>query len=175
VSGIAVAYDSNQAIGRCASSEYDAEKRIVMVISNYLFGILTATAFATQAAPAQPVSPPKVNTPVMTLSGCVSPDAATPGSYTLADSKTGAIYRLSGFAAPKDAKRGETAVGSGAFRVSIRGGLVPSANVAAQAGAIDASKAAIASAPGGTGSGTGNVQLPEFRATHVQTLKGSCP
>jgi hypothetical protein len=99
-----------------------------------------------------------------------------PPSDTFADLRTGAIYRLSGVDVREEArKRGEIVVGTGARRVTIRGGFVPSANVAAQAGAMDPSRVAIASMPGGTGSGTGRVQLPEFRVTLVQRFQGSCP
>jgi hypothetical protein len=132
--------------------------------------IAAAALFAVQTAPAQPTAL-KDTQPVMTLTGCVSRDAAT-GSYTFSDPKTGAKYRLSGLDPDKGSKtRGEIVVGTGARRVTIRGGLVPSANVAAQAGAIDPSRAAIASAPGGGGS----VQLPEFHAARVQGASGTCP
>ena len=141
--------------------------------------------FAMQPAPAQPTAPKKAAspTPITTLSGCLSPDAEKPGSFTFSDSKTGVKYRLTAADEKKDeeskrgeseGKRGEIALGTGSRRVTIRGGLVPSANVAAQAGAIDASKAVIASAPATT-SGTGTVRLPEFQATQVQASKGSCP
>jgi hypothetical protein len=147
---------------------------------SYLPSLLAATMFAMQAAPAAPARPaaPKkaATTPPITLTGCVSPDAAAPGSYTFSDTKTGTKYRLSGADLQKDAgKRQEAAVGSGAWRVVIRGGLVPSANVAAQAGAIDPSKAAIASATNGTNSGAASMPLPEFHVTRVQPTNGACP
>jgi len=132
--------------------------------------IVAAALFAMQTAPGQP-TPLKNSQPVMTLTGCISRDAAT-GSYTFSDPKTGAKYRLNGLGSDQDSKaRGEIVVGTGPRRVTIRGGLVPSANVAAQAGAIDPSRAAIASATGGGAS----VQLPEFRAAQVQAASGSCP
>ena len=140
-------------------------------MSSYLLSMLAVSTFAMQATPSPPAVPKKGTNSTMTLTGCVSPDASTPGSYTFSDTRTGARYRLSGLAN----KRGEIVVGTGARRVTIRGGLVPSPNVAAQAGAIDPAKAAIASLPGGTNQGTGNAQLPEFRATRVQAIKGSCP
>jgi hypothetical protein len=132
---------------------------------------------AGQASPATPAVPKSDVHPAITLTGCVSQDATTSGAYTFSDAKTGVKYRLSGVAVHKDeGQRGEVVIGTGAHRVTIRGGFVPSANVAAQAGALDPSRAAIAGLPGGgTNSGTGNVQLPEFRATRVQATKGSCP
>jgi hypothetical protein len=145
------------------------------VMSSYLIGMLAAALFTMQAAPARPTAPKKDTKPIA-MTGCLSQDATTPGAFTFSDAKTGAKYRLSSVDTQKDAgKRGEISVGTGALRVTIRGGLVPSPNVAAQAGAIDASKLAIASQPGGANAGTGNVRLPEFQATEIKTIKGSCP
>jgi hypothetical protein len=159
----------------------------------YFLSSLTATVLAMQVPQTTPQKPDQKDTkpPIVsptaspttspttspiTLSGCISPDATTPGAYTFSDAKTGVKYRLSGVAVAKEpGQRGEIALGSGSARVTIRGGLVPSANVAAQAGAIDSSKLAIASVPGGANSGTGNVQLPQFQATLVKASKGSCP
>jgi hypothetical protein len=56
----------------------------------------------------------------------------------------------------------------------VKGGLLPSPNVAAQAGAIDPGQAAVASQPGGTASGTGSVDVPLFRVDRVRALGGSC-
>jgi hypothetical protein len=147
-----------------------------MVMSNYLLSIVAATFFAMQAKPIPPTVPKKDTNPLITLTGCVSRDASTPGSYTFSDMKTGAKYRLIGFDVRKDAgKQGEIVVGTGARRVTIRGGLVPSANVAARGSAMDPAQMAIARLPNGTSSGTGDVHLPEFRASRVQALNGSCP
>ena len=58
----------------------------------------------------------------------------------------------------------------------IRGGLVPSPNLAAQAGAIDQTKAAMAY-QGVNRPGTGNSGPLEFsvtRVTRVQSVTGSC-
>jgi hypothetical protein len=59
-------------------------------------------------------------------------------------------------------------------RLSIRGGLWPSANVAGQAGAIDPAQASIARQPGGAASGAGVIDLPEFRVASVRSIDGSC-
>jgi hypothetical protein len=57
--------------------------------------------------------------------------------------------------------------------VRIVGGLVPSATLAAQAGAVDQTKAAMAY-QGGNLPGTGNIGPPEFSVTRVQRVTGSC-
>ena len=58
-------------------------------------------------------------------------------------------------------------------RLTIRGGLVPSPNVAAQAGAIDPGKAAVAAIGGGT-TGSGTVELPTFKVARVSAAQGEC-
>ena len=58
--------------------------------------------------------------------------------------------------------------------LTIRGGLLPSPNVAAQAGAMDPAKAAIANMPGATAGAEGSVVLPEFRVARVRALDGAC-
>src|SRR4029453_13340422 len=78
---------------------------------------------------------------------------------TLADEKAGITYRLNGL-------KLQTYTGR---RVRIVGGLYPSDNVAAQAGAIDPTKAAIAAS-----TATGAVHMPEFHVKQVRPLRGSC-
>ena len=58
-------------------------------------------------------------------------------------------------------------------RLVIKGGLTPNANVAAQAGAMDPARAAVASAGGAAGPGT--VDLPEFKVKSVRPVSGGCP
>jgi hypothetical protein len=135
-------------------------------MSSSLLSLVAAAIFATQAALAQPTLPQKNTTTVMTLTGCINRDTATPGSGT----------RLSGFDGRKDAwHRGEMVVGTGSQRIIIRGGLVPSPNVAAQAGALDPSKVAVASRAGGTHDAMRSDPLPEFRTGRVQAISGPCP
>jgi hypothetical protein len=96
----------------------------------------------------------------LVLIGCVAADKANADQLTLADEKAGVTYRLNG--TKLDAYTGR--------RVRIVGGLYPSANVAAQAGGIDPTKAAIAAAT----TETGTPQLPEFHVKQVRQLRGSC-
>lgn len=111
--------------------------------------------------PATP-APPKS----LTLSGCIQPgESEEQTTFVEGTTRDGRKYRLSG----ADAK---PYIGR---RVKITGGLVPSPNVAAQAGAIDPSQAAAASR-GGAGSsvGTGTAVL-EFKVRRVVPIKGNCP
>jgi len=121
------------------------------------------------ASPAQPNQTPSPSTQTQTpekqtplvLVGCVAPDKANADQLTLADEKAGVRYRLNG--TKLDSYTGR--------RVRIVGGLYPSTNVAAQAGGIDPTKAAIAAA---TASESGTAQLPEFQVKQVRQLRGSC-
>jgi hypothetical protein len=57
--------------------------------------------------------------------------------------------------------------------LTIKGGLLPNPNVAAQAGAMDPARAAMASAGGAAGPGA--VDLPEFKVKSVRPVSGGCP
>ena len=117
------------------------------------------------ASPAQRGAPsPKL----VTVVGCVSSDDTTPGQYTIMESKGGAMYRLSG--ADMHTYVGQQVqVTGGPRRFRITGGLLPSPNAAAQAGAVDQPPAAAATSGRGTG------PTPEFRVKSVKTVASACP
>ena len=102
-------------------------------------------------------------TKTITLTGCIQLDAARPEWFTLSDTKTGTNYRLTGANVRAYVWR----------NVRIVGGLVPSPNIAAQAGAIDQTKAAMAN-QGSNPPGTGNIAPLEFNVARVRRLTGSC-
>jgi hypothetical protein len=136
--------------------------------------LLRVLAVLVLAAPlaAQTKAPAKPTPKVITLSGCVERSGSTPGQYTLSDGRGGAIYRLTGTDVRDFVGRRVEILGQGPRRFTIAGGLKPSANVAAQAGAMDPTRAAMASAGGSAGPGT--VDLPEFRVKSVKPLSGAC-
>lgn len=109
------------------------------------------------------------------LTGCISGDPAASGAFTFIDATSGGKYRLTGKGIGKYAGQMVRVMGSPpGKRLSIRGGLWPSPNVAAQAGAIDPAQASIARQPGGTGAATGGNELPEFRVVSVRGVHGAC-
>ena len=142
-----------------------------------LFGCVAfayaTTAFAQTGAPTS-TSPTSANqaNQTITLSGCVNRDPT--GHVTLTDADNGTTYRLTGKSLRRYVGRSVQIVGD-SRRVTIKGGLLPSANAAAQAGALDPARAAVAASPGGTETGTGVVKLPEFRVNRVQPVAGECP
>ncbi len=99
----------------------------------------------------------------VTLTGCVAAFDAAPDHFTLSDSASGIKYRLTG----KDVR---TFLGT---KVRIVGGLVPTPNLAAQAGAIDPTHAAVATASG-QGANLSYVALPELRVASVKRTVGAC-
>jgi hypothetical protein len=110
-------------------------------------------------------APPAKGAKGLTLSGCVQPEAGKNGTYTLTDEKTGTTYHLTG-----------TSVKPYVWRhVEIVGGLVPSATMAAQAGAafdpVKAAEAAEARRPG-----VDTAPTVVVRVNRVQALTGgTCP
>ena len=136
-----------------------------MMGTHFFFGlILTAVAAArgAQSGPTSNVPPDPAATRPLTLVGCVQPDRAKPEQFTLSD-KTGTIYRLRGANVKTYVWR----------NVRILGGLVPSPNLAAQAGAIDQTTAAMAYQAAHS-AGTSNIEPIEFHVTRVRRLTGSC-
>ena len=119
-------------------------------------------ASTSQATPAPQPTPDKKPVKAVTLTGCLQgSDEPGTGLFTLVDAKGATTYSVSGTDVSPH-------VG---HRVKIVGGLLPTPNVAAQAGAIDPVQAAIASTEHGTGSG--DVHL-ELHVTRVQPLSGDC-
>ena len=140
----------------------ESESMMMSIVAGVMVTWLATTSGAQSSQASSPstqtVTPEKPDKP-MILVGCVAADQANADQVTFADEKAGVTYRLNG-------TNLHTYTGR---RVRIVGGLYPSANVAAQAGAIDPTKAAIAAT-----SETGTVQLPEVRVKQVRQLRGSC-
>jgi hypothetical protein len=134
-----------------------------MVLS--IFSVRTLAAQSTDAKK----KPPKV----VSLTGCVQPDENLPEQFVIEDATQGK-YRLSG----KDLREylGRRVVIDGGVvvkGVAIKGGLTPNANIAAQAGAMDPSRAAVQAAtqPAGPAVDPG---LPEFRVKKIAASAGPC-
>ena len=137
-----------------------------------LVGIVIACATTSVAVYTSSTQPPSPHTtmlneaqPSITVSGCVPRNDA--GIYEFRfrpvthDRETETTY------SPTETSR-HLSVG----RIKIVGGFLPSANIAAQAGALDSTHSAMA-ASGGT-AGTGNVRQPELRVDSVRPPRGSC-
>lgn len=110
----------------------------------------------------------------VTLSGCIERENPPANRYTL-QGADGSKYEVSGGGINKYVgKRVEIAGIPGSTRLKVKGGLWPTPNVAAQGGAIDPAKAAVAAMPGGGATGTGDVNLPTVRVRSIRSLDGAC-
>jgi hypothetical protein len=141
-----------------------------------LVGVALAAALVGESGSA-PVAGPQdgKNPKEIRLNGCVSRDRVAPGQFTFVDNDYGTRYRLTG----KGLKafvghRVEIVGGPPGKGVTFRIGLLPSPNVAAQAGAIDSAQAAIANLPGGAADAPARAPLPEFHVIRVRGVDGAC-
>jgi hypothetical protein len=109
------------------------------------------------------------------LNGCISRDTVRPGQYNFLDNDSGDRYQLTGKGLKKFVgRRVEILGGPPGKGVTFRTGLWPSPNVAAQAGALDPAKAAVANLPGGAADAVGVSPLPEFRVVKLRGVEGAC-
>lgn len=144
------------------------------MLSQSIAAIAVAAALSASAAAAQQTSSARPDEPI-TLTGCVSSTRAGSGEFTFTDPASGGKYRLTGKSVRKFAGQMVEIVGGGrGKRLSVRGGLWPSPNIAGQVGAIDPATASIARQPGGAASGAAEPTLPEFNVVRVRGVDGSC-
>jgi hypothetical protein len=141
--------------------------RHVAIVTSAIAAILAVSPSA--AGEQQPKAPK-----VVSLSGCIEPDLKSPGQFTLTDKAAHRTYRVTGLDFREYAGRlVEVDGGVNLGRVTVKGGLRPNPNVAAQAGAMDPSRAAVASAVAESTTG-GDVNVQEFRVKTIRPTGGSC-
>jgi len=154
-----------------------------------------ATAFVAAQTPTpspQTIAAQSSATPTLTLSGCITPGMTPADPFTLSNP-----FIVSGSTAPGAPGEPTAAEGAPATsvatgyrlsgsdlsahagkRVQIVGGLVPSANAAATAGAASSGVIGPTGMSGAGSSGIGTpvmTMLPEFRVVSVKPLEGPCP
>jgi hypothetical protein len=141
-------------------------------MSTRVLTVLAILGAAASLAAQTTATPPKPAPKTLTISGCVISDSTGRDRFTLSDGNDGTTYRLSGTSVRQYVgQRVQITGGVESKRLQIAGGLLPSPNIAAQAGAIDPAGAAVAAST----AGTGRAPLPTFRVTRVRALTGSCP
>lgn len=147
------------------------QRHLLVLILTGATATLAAQAGSQSNSPAS--AKPDPNKP-LTMNGCVARDAATSSQFTFTDNTNGNQYHLSGRDVTKFLGQPVQIVGVlDTRRLRVVGGLTPSPNIAAQAGAIDPGKAAVAAIGGGT-TGSGTVELPTFKVTRVSAARGEC-
>jgi hypothetical protein len=142
-----------------------------------LFAAVAVGAAATTSAQSSTPTPKIDTDTAVTLTGCVSGKPLASGEYTFVDGTTGSKYRLTGKSIRKFAGQQVEIVSGRDRKLVVKGGLYPSPNVAAQAGALDPALEALSRQPGGTGSGTAGTaaaDLPEFRVARLRGVPGAC-
>lgn len=119
-------------------------------------------------------TPAKAQPKTLSLSGCVVGNEKTPDQFTIEDAAEGK-YRLTGLKLGNYVGQRVQLAGTivETKKLIVKGGLLPNPNVAAQAGAMDPARAAVASSGGAAGPGT--VDLPEFKVKSVRPVSGGCP
>lgn len=138
-----------------------------------VLGFALMTGISAQQKAADKPDVEKSGPTPLTLAGCVVKGSG-PNDLTIDDEANGK-YRVSGNRIGRYVGQRVEVVGNvDTARLRIRGGLYPTPNAAGQAGAIDPVKAAIAAQPGGTGAGTGEVELPALKVKSVKALSGGC-
>jgi len=137
--------------------------------TSLILALIATTAFAQSKSKQKKNADPEA---ITVVSGCVS-QAADKTHYEVEDAANGS-YRLSGTDVHDFIGQKVQLIGGviETKKLRIKGGLVPNANVAGQAGAIDPTQAANAVAGGQAP--TGNVQLPEFRVKSIRPLGSNC-
>jgi hypothetical protein len=140
----------------------------------HAIAIITAFLLTIVAANAQTEKKPR-GPKTVTISGCVERDETTPDQFTVTDAQEGVKYRVTG----KDfreyvGRRVELDGGLVVKGVKIRGGLQPNPNVAAQAGAIDPSRAAVQAATSGPSLPPSAEDVQEFRVKTLRAAAGAC-
>jgi hypothetical protein len=144
-----------------------------LMLASTLAFVDESHAQSQKARPETDQKAPPSKSRTVTLTGCVE-RGATPTQYTIEDEYNGK-FEVSGSDIKKYlGQRVQVAGTPGSTRFRVKGGLWPTPNVAAQAGAIDPARAAIAAQPGGGARGTGDIDLPTFKVRAVRTLDGAC-
>jgi hypothetical protein len=140
-------------------------------VSLLLAALVAAAVAPALAQQSEPKKAPQPN--VITLNGCVINDPAQHNVYTLTEEHDPTIYRLTGTSVRKYVGQRVEVSGVMSKRPVIVGGLYPTPNVAAQAGAIDPGRAAVEQMI--AGSNAASRAALDFRVKSVRPVPGACP
>jgi hypothetical protein len=139
------------------------------VVAAFLVGSISMLAGQTSSSGDKQDKKKDTAPKLVTIVGCVASDENTPGQYTIVDGNGDAMYRLTGTNMKGYVGQQVEVTGGPPRRFTVQGGLWPTPNAAAQAGAVDPPPAA-ASTP----IARGNAPTPEFRVKSVKAVPGKC-
>jgi hypothetical protein len=146
-------------------------------MSAYLLSAALMATLALQSAPAPVASKDnsKAAPKEVRLNGCIARDRVPPSQFTFLDDESGSKYRLTGKNLKKFVGQRVQIVGGPPGKgITFRTGLLPSPNVAAQAGALDPAQVAVANLPGGAADANASASLPEFHVVRLRGVEGVC-
>jgi hypothetical protein len=136
-------------------------------------GLVVPLLFAFVTSSAAQSSSNKKAPKVITLSGCVARDEKSPQQFVIKDTHEG-TYRISGRDFREYLGRSVTVDGGEVVKgFVVKGGLLPNPNIAAQAGSLDPSRAAVQAATAQSTTGPDSA-LPEFKVKKIATVTGEC-
>jgi len=118
-------------------------------------------------------TPPRNGSTLATLSGCATPNSDERKTFTFVEAASGETYILKGIDARTAVGKQMQVTGTLTRRVRIAGGLYPSSNVAAKAGSIDPSHAALAAQH--QPDAQSSKPAIEVNVKSVRLVPGSCP
>jgi hypothetical protein len=145
-------------------------------IRRLVIGLMVAVGLSWTAAAQTTKAPAPPRGRGLTISGCIARSDAGTDQFTIVDQTDNTTYRLSGVPVREYVGKRVQVLGGvvDSKKLKISGGLKPTPNVAAQAGAMDPSQAATAAA-GGSAPGTGPAPTLEFKVRSVRAAEGACP
>jgi hypothetical protein len=139
----------------------------------FALGLVVPLLFSPVTSSAAQSTANKKAPKVITLSGCVARDEKSPEQFVIKDSQEG-TYRISGRDFREYLGRNVTVDGGVVVKgFVVKGGLLPNPNIAAQAGSLDPSRAAVQAATAQSTTGPDS-PLPEFRVKKIATATGQC-
>jgi hypothetical protein len=124
-----------------------------------------AQALLQSTPPQAPPPPSPAEHKPLTIAGCAPTEGTAPAAFKLYDPHRGWMYRLTG----------ERLGSSGHTRVQVVGALVPTPNIAAQAGSIDPAGVTVSSANRVNLSGSTPFNQPKLHIEKVRAFQGGCP
>jgi hypothetical protein len=142
---------------------------VAYLVSGALTAVIATAALASAQTPSSAGNQKaaKPSSKLVTVSGCIGGDNR---QYVLSDAKGRSAYRLSGTDVHDYLGQHVQISGVERRRMRIAGGLYPSPNVAAQAGAINPTEAAQAAMTNAASYSA----LPEFDVKSIQVMPGAC-
>lgn len=147
---------------------------MIMTVRHLTAAVLVFCASAAIAGAQSSESKSKSKPELITRTGCVAAPDRNSRNFTMLDEFDGATYALKGLNVKEYVGKRVEVSGAPPKRFVVAGGLYPSPNAAAQAGAMDPAKAAIEAQMNGPMSASRPGTI-DFQVKSVRIVTGTCP